>query len=130
MLSSKASRILVVDDLADNALLLQILLEAEGYTVDTANSGSSALRKIEGFPPDLVLLDVMMPDMDGYEVARKIRGNSNLPHIPIVLVTAYGEMPREVDLEAAADDLIHKPIDLDQLIERVKNFTSPKSAKS
>jgi CheY-like chemotaxis protein len=124
MTPHKPNRILVVDDLADNTLLLQVLLETEGYIVDVANSGRSALRKIEGFPPDLVLLDVMMPDMDGYEVAREIRANNCLPHIPIVLVTANGDLYKEPELEAAVDGLIRKPFDLDRLIERVKTFTS------
>jgi CheY-like chemotaxis protein len=120
----KSNRILVVDDLSDNVLLLQVLLEAEGYTVDTANSGRSALRKIEGSPPDLVLLDVMMPDMNGYEVAQKIRGNSDLPRIPIVLVTANADVSVGPELASAADDLICKPIDIDHLMERVRSFTA------
>jgi CheY-like chemotaxis protein len=124
MTSSKSNRILVVDDLADNTLLLQVLLETEGYIVDVANSGKSALRKIESFPPDLVLLDVMMPDMDGYEVARKIRANGCLPRMPIVLVTANGDLYKEPELKATVDGLIRKPFDLDRLIERVKTFTS------
>lgn len=80
-------RILVVDDFALNVSLLQTALEAEGYEVDTATNGNSALAKIEASPPDLVLLDVMMPGMDGYEITQCIRQNENLPFIPILLVT-------------------------------------------
>lgn len=67
--------ILVVDDLSDNLFLLQTSLEAEGYNVDTADNGSSALEKVEASPPDLILMDVMMPDMNGYEVTQQIRQN-------------------------------------------------------
>ena len=80
----KPDRILVVDDITDNYLLLQTLLETEGYQVEVADSGQAALAKVESNPPDLMLLDVMMADMNGYEVTQHIRQNPRLPFIPIL----------------------------------------------
>jgi DNA-binding response OmpR family regulator len=116
------ARILVVDDLADNLFLLQTLLEAEGYAVETADSGTIALTKIERTPPDLVLLDVMMPGMNGFEVTRKIRQNEELPFIPILLLTAYDQTNAAQGLNLGANDFIRKPINLDELLARVKAF--------
>ncbi|GAB4381539.1 MAG: hypothetical protein Kow00121_40320 [Elainellaceae cyanobacterium] len=115
-------RILVVDDLMDNLLLLQTILEEEGYIVDTADSGELALDKIEAAPPDLVLLDVMMPDMDGYEVTRYIRQNFALSFVPILLVTAHEEADVVEGLNSGANDFIRKPVDFDELLARVKAF--------
>lgn len=126
MSSSEKSYILVVDDVPDNILLLQTILESEGYTVDAALSGRSALSKIQAILPDLVLLDVMMPDMDGYEVTQSIRQNQNLPLIPIVLVTAYDEPSADQGFEVGADDFIRKPIDIDKLLAKVKNLLQRK----
>lgn len=122
MLSSQLYRILVVDDLADNLFLLQTVLETEGYEVDTADSGSSALAKIKAVPPDLLLLDIMMPDMNGYEVTRRIRQNDRLPFIPILLVTAHDEATATQGLDVGANDFIRKPIDADELLARVRAF--------
>jgi DNA-binding response OmpR family regulator len=97
-------------------------LTEEGYEVDTAQNGKSALSKIEASPPDLVLLDAMMPGMDGYEVTRRIRQNKKLPFIPIVLITAYVEADIPQGLELGANDFIRKPIDYDELMARVKAF--------
>lgn len=119
---SYSNRILVVDDLADNLLLLQTILEAEGYEVETADSGSLALAKIEATPPALLLLDVMMPDMDGYEVTRRIRQNKKLPFIPILLVTAYDSANAAAGLDLGANDFIRKPINFDELLARVRAF--------
>ncbi len=117
-------RILVVDDLTDNLFLLQTILEAEGYNVDTADSGSSALVKVENSPPDLILMDVMMPDMSGYEVTQQIRQNRNLPFMPILLVTAYDETDAIQGLAMGANDFIRKPIEFDKLLSRIEAFLS------
>ncbi|HEY9726707.1 MAG TPA: response regulator [Chroococcales cyanobacterium] len=114
-------RILVVDDIEDNVSLLQVILTEEGYEVDTAIDGKSALAKVEASPPDLVLLDAMMPKMDGYEVTRRIRQNNKLPFIPILLITAYIEADVPKGLELGANDFIRKPIDYDELLARVKS---------
>ncbi|MDF5723640.1 MAG: response regulator [Rhizonema sp. PD37] len=119
MLSLKRCRILVVDDFPDNLFLLQSALEAEGYDVDTANNGRIALNKIDASPPDLLLLDVMMPGMNGYEVTRHIRKNDHLPLIPIILVTAFEEASAAEGLEAGANDFIRKPINLDKLLAKI-----------
>lgn len=115
-------RILIVDDLMDNLFLLQTVLEAEGYEVEVADSGRLAVSKVESGPPDLILLDVMMPDMDGYEVTRQIRQNQQLPYIPILLVTAHEEPKAAEGLSVGANDFIRKPIDFDELLARVQAF--------
>jgi two-component system, sensor histidine kinase and response regulator len=113
-------RILVVDDTLDNCLLIQAILQDEGYQVELADGGRAALQTIEQSPPDLILLDVMMPEMDGYEVTRRIRGNSALPFIPILLTTAYDQPSVAQGLDTGADDFIRKPVHFDELLARVR----------
>jgi two-component system sensor histidine kinase/response regulator len=120
--SSKVDRILVVDDSADNSFLIQAILEEEDYKVDIADSGMAALAKIDEFPPDLILLDVMMPGMDGYEVTRRIRDNEKLPFIPILLITAYDQPSVAKGLDTGADDFIRKPVEFDELLARVRSL--------
>ncbi|MCY7322548.1 MAG: response regulator [Phormidesmis sp. CAN_BIN36] len=115
--TSLPNHILVVDDVADNSFLLQVLLEDEGYQVEVADSGSAALAKIELAPPKLVLLDVMMPGMNGYEVAQKIRENIDLPFIPIVMVTGHDQLTLSKDLQV--DGFLRKPIEFDELLSQV-----------
>ncbi|MBV9388309.1 MAG: response regulator [Chroococcidiopsidaceae cyanobacterium CP_BM_ER_R8_30] len=122
MCASPAFRILVVDDLSDNLFLLQTVLEAEGYEVDTADNGSLALVKVETLPPDLILMDVMMPDMNGYEVTRRIRQNQSIPFMPILLVTAYEDVNAIKGLAVGANDFIRKPIEFDLLLARIAEF--------
>jgi len=121
-MSSSDYQILVVDDVEDNLLLLQMFLEAEGYGVETAANGSTAIAKVEASPPDLLLLDVMMPDMTGYDVTQYIRQSDRLPSIPIMLVSAHDEATAMKGLEIGANDFICKPIDFDQLLTRIKAF--------
>ena len=118
----QAKRILIVDDTQDNLSLLEAILMEEGYEVDVANNGKLALAKIEASPPDLVLLDAMMPGMSGYEVTRRIRENKKLPFIPILMITAYVEADLPQGLELGANDFIRKPIDFDELMARIKAF--------
>jgi CheY-like chemotaxis protein len=125
-LETDISQILVVDDLPDNCLLLQTFLEIEGYQVETANSGQVALEKIAFDPPDLILLDVMMPGMSGFEVVRYIRQNPALCLIPILLVTGYDESVTDNGLEVGANGLIRKPVDLEFLISQVRKFLPSK----
>jgi two-component system, sensor histidine kinase and response regulator len=113
-------RILLVDDSADSLRLLQVTLKLKGYNVTIADSGAEALVQIAEYPPDLVLLDVVMPDMDGYEVTRQIKHNSNLPFIPILLVTGSEKSSVVKGLDAGADEFIRKPVDKKELLARVR----------
>ena len=112
-----AKRILVVDDAVDNLFLLQTVLDLEGYQVEIADSGKAALAKIELEPPDLLLLDMMMPGMNGIEVVQHIRQNRNLPFIPVILVTGCDRSSESQELDI--EDFITKPVDFDKLLWRV-----------
>jgi CheY-like chemotaxis protein len=116
---SQGSHILLVDDVIDNLFLLQTILETEGYTVAVASDATSALEQMKTARPDLVLLDVMMPNIDGYELTRKIRRDEQFHAIPIVLITAHVEACRIKGLAVGATDFIRKPIDLEDLVTRV-----------
>ncbi|WP_414514382.1 response regulator [Nostoc sp. PCC 9305] len=120
--NNKIYRILAVDDTQDNLILVQAILESEGYEIDLASDGIKALRKIEQSPPDLVLLDVMMPGIDGYEVTRRIRNNPAISYIPILLITAFHQSSVVEGLDAGADDFIRKPFDTDELLARVRSL--------
>nr|WP_199311893.1 response regulator [Phormidium tenue] len=110
---------MVVDDIEDNLFLLRTVLETEGYEVETAGNGGSALAKVEHAPPDLILMDVMMPDMNGYEVTKKIRQNPALPQMPILIVTAYDTLQTSQGLALEPSNFIRKPIEFDQLLNKV-----------
>ncbi len=120
--NSKIDRILAVDDTPDNLILVQTILESEGFEMDLVADGISALEQIIQSPPDLILLDVMMPGIDGYEVTRRIRNNPGLPYIPILLITAFTESSVVEGLDAGADDFIRKPFDTDELLARVRSL--------
>lgn len=117
---TSTDRILVVDDVADNSFLLQMLLEDEGYQVEVADSGAAALAKIESAPPKLVLLDVMMPGMNGYEVAQQIRENIELPFIPIVMVTGHDQPT--VSKSVQVEGFLRKLIEFDELLSQVRTI--------
>lgn len=120
--ASPKGRILAVDDIVDNLILIRAILESEGYEVSLATDGTTALAEIERTLPELVLLDVMMPEMDGYEVTRRMRQNDKLPYIPILLVTAHGQSSMVKGLDAGADDFVRKPFDTDELLARVRSL--------
>ncbi|MBD2315704.1 sensor histidine kinase [Phormidium tenue] len=115
-------RLLIVDDVPDNLFLVRTILEDEGYEIITSSNGHDALKIIESEPPDLVLLDVMMPLMDGYEVTRRIRAMKDLPFIPILLITAYDRANAVKGLDLGADEFIRKPIEADELLARVRSL--------
>ncbi|MBW4696752.1 MAG: hybrid sensor histidine kinase/response regulator [Aphanocapsa lilacina HA4352-LM1] len=117
-----AERILVVDDLPDNIALVQFLLASEGYEIETASSGAECLDRVYKNSPDLVLLDVMMPGMDGYEVTRRLKADGHLPFLPILLVTASDRPSAALGLDAGADEFIRKPIEPDELLARVRSL--------
>lgn len=120
-------RVLIVDDVADNLILLQTILEAEGYVVETALNGKAALDKIEQTNPDLVLLDIMMPGLNGYDVTRRVRQDERFASLPIVLLTAHDEYFQKPFREVGANDLIRKPIDFDELLTKVSTYTTAHS---
>ena len=113
--------VLVVDDEPNIARSLEFLMDQAGYEVRVANDGEQALRAIEDQRPDLVLLDLMIPKRDGYEVCQAIRENPNWRDIHIIMLTAKGqEAERERGIEVGADDYVTKPFSTRALVEKVK----------
>src|SRR5580704_14369458 len=120
---SMTARILVVDDNAANRKLLEARLSAEYFDVLTASTGAEGIAICEKAMCDIVLLDIMMPEMDGFEVCRRLKSHISTAHLPIVLVTALDQPADRVrGLEAGADDFVTKPIDEMQLIARVRSL--------
>jgi len=124
------ARVLVVDDIATNLKLLEAKLSAEYFDVKTAMNGPDGLDIVQAGECDIVLLDVMMPHMDGFEVCRRIKGDPLTAHIPVVMVTALDQpADRVAGLEAGADDFLTKPIDEVALIARVRSLVRLKSVQ-
>jgi adenylate cyclase len=119
----RTSTILVVDDTLQNIKVLDAILSPRGYTVVTARSGAEALQTVRDTAPDLVLLDILMPGMSGYEVAQRLRGDPSTRFLPIVMVTALGAQEEKVKaIEAGADDFLTKPVNQLELLARVKSL--------
>jgi len=122
------ARILVVDDVPDNVDILQMRLESQGYEVATAGDGAEALEKIRELLPDLVLLDIMMPKVDGIETVRRMKADASLPFIPVILVTAKADSKDVITgLESGGDDYLTKPVDHAALSARVRAMLRIKS---
>jgi two-component system cell cycle response regulator len=122
-----SARILVVDDQPLNIRLMEAKLGGEYYEVRTAEDGMSALARMAEEPPDLVVLDIMMPGMDGFEVCRRIKADAALQHIPVVMVTALNAPEERVrGLEAGADDFLTRPVDDVALFARIRSLLRAK----
>ena len=124
----RGKKILLVDDDADFAEATKIILESRSYDVTVAHDGKEGLRKAQTEQPNLIILDVMMPEMDGYEVCTKLKSDTKYRHIPILLLTAVGEAipttkyTMEMGMKTEADDYIRKPVEPIELVERVENL--------
>jgi len=117
------ARILIVDDDDNNRQLLQILLAPEGYILVTAASGEEALASVAEQPPDLILLDVLMPGMDGYEVAAELKGNLTTKNIPVIMLTAMDDRDARPRWQSAgAQGFLNKPVDRAELCLRVRDL--------
>jgi two-component system, cell cycle response regulator len=122
------ARVLIVDDIPTNVRLLEARLTAEYFEVITASSGPEALEILETADVDIILLDVMMPVMDGFEVCRRLKSNPRTHHVPVLMITALDQPSDRVKgLEAGADDFLTKPVDDMQLMARVKSLSRLKS---
>jgi len=127
---SKAT-ILVVDDNTDNVEILRAFLESRGFAVSEARDGRAALAKMEEVKPDLVLLDVMMPGMDGWEVCRVIKQHPQLGDTKVVMVTAKGGFEDKFEgLRSGADDYVVKPVDFKELMDKVERNLAARGSQA
>jgi len=119
----KKPKILYIEDNADNRTLVKRVLMAEGFEVMEAPDGASGLRLIQTTPPDLILMDINLPEVDGYELTTRFKSLPELKDTPIVALTAYVmKGDREKTLSAGCDGYIQKPIDVDRLPEQIHSF--------
>ena len=118
----ESATILVVDDRPQNVRLLEAILVPRGFTVLAATSGAAALDAVAEGRPDLILLDLHMPEMDGYEVCRRLRNDPQTRYLPVVVVTAADDGSKTAAIEAGADDFIRKPLDQAELLVRVRSL--------
>ncbi len=126
-----AERILVIDDEPDLLELVRLNLDQAGYRVETAETGGEALEQIRSSPPDLIVLDLMLPDILGTEVCRQIRSDADLAHIPVIMLTAKAdEVDRVVGFELGADDYVTKPFSPRELTLRVRAVLRRKPSDS
>jgi two-component system cell cycle response regulator DivK len=118
-----SKRILYIEDNPENRLLMRRVLMAEGYLVDEAVDGNSGLQKASESPPDLILMDINLPEIDGYEVTARLKQLPNMTGVPIIAVTAnVMKGDREKTLAAGCDGYIQKPIDIDLLPSQIESF--------
>jgi len=123
-------KILIVDDEELNRKLISFLIESYGYSYETGKNGLEAVEKAKTFNPDLIFLDIMMPEMDGYEACRIIKEDPLTNHIPVVMITALADKESKIKgLEAGASDFLTKPVDTTELVVRTKNLLRIKEAE-
>ncbi|KAF0144301.1 MAG: putative two-component system response regulator [Nitrospirae bacterium] len=123
MPEEKRPKILIIDDEEKNVKLMIAILKNYGYDFETAKNGIEAIEKAKAFTPNLILLDIMMPEMDGYEACRRLKENPETQHIPVVMVTALTDRDSRIrGLESGADDFLTKPIDSTEITLRTKNL--------
>jgi len=126
----KKSKILIVDDAVDMVELLKKRLRFEGYDTAKAYDGEEGLKQVAEYNPDLIILDVMMPKLDGYEVCRRLKSDENTKYIPILMLTAKGEVEDKVKgLDIGANDYLAKPFDYKELSARVRSLVAIKAAR-
>src|SRR5438132_6438697 len=121
-MTDQRARVLVVDDIPQNARLLEAVLAPRGYTVLLAHSGGDGLAMVRSELPDLVLLDILMPDMTGYEVCRRLREDPATRLLPVVMLTSSGDQDKVEAIEAGADDFIARPFNPSELLSRVRSL--------
>jgi len=125
---AKKSKILIVDDAVDTVELLKKRFHSEGYDTSEAYNGEEALEMVPEYNPDLIVLDVMMPKIDGYEVAKRLKADEKTKYIPVLMLTAKGEVEHKVKgLDIGADDYMAKPFDYKELSARVRSLLSIKA---
>ena len=124
--SASPARILIVDDDLHNRLLLEVMLAPDGYAIVSAPTGEEALVMVAQQPPDLILLDVMMPGMHGYQVVARIKSNPATKHIPVIMLSALDDRnSRMHGLSAGAEDFLTKPVNRVELCTRVRALLRP-----
>jgi two-component system, OmpR family, alkaline phosphatase synthesis response regulator PhoP len=124
----RGKKILLVDDDADFVEAIKLILESKSYDVVVSYDGKEGLKKVQTEEPNLIILDVMMPEMDGYEVCAKLKSDPKYRHIPILLLTAVGEAipttsyTKEMGMRIEADDYIPKPVEPMEIVDRVEKL--------
>lgn len=125
----ETKKILIVEDDQDVGLLVQLLLNEQGYQTRIETQGDKALGTVGSFSPDLILLDVMLPGMDGIQICQALKGNRSFRKIPVVVLTALNRIAdQERALSAGADDFIGKPFDTTRLIQKIAKNLAPRPA--
>ncbi len=122
--------ILVVEDNSDLSLLFKLVLESAGYQVDTVEDGRDALTQLAKIRPQLVVMDIMMPEINGLQVSRQIKDKPDYQSLPILLVSAVDRLQEEQFSQSKADAIIYKPFDIEQLIDKVSELTRDRSRKN